>query len=380
MEDTALASILFVFAATDPAGKRSYVESAGANVAAARYRLEIQGYTEIDVMKDDFDAKIDQAVASDAFDDMTLHEKMEFERGASGPDADRFVAWQFIKSEALTIVLLGAWVWSRAQGRTPWNGWSLTAYAFALGYVALLLRLRIPADLYERLNEARVWHRWDGVEATVKKIRRWEWLTGKLIPTFELLFSEARAQAGRGDLPGALERVRPLEADPNFNRALYYGLLTSLYEIAHDVPGSIAIAEKALALDPKSLTARVDLAGLLAQHARNPKRARDILAEVDPADVKPMVQPYLDLIHGVIALDERRVEEAEKLLGTAIEGWYPFTGNPLSKGQARILQGYHAVALRRLGRAEEAEETFAEVRPFLEATEDQSVLRRWSEA
>ncbi len=380
MEDTAPSPITFIFAATDSAGKRSYVESAGANVAAARYRLEIQGYTDIDVLKDDFDAKIDRATGSDVFDDMTLHEKMEFQRRATGPGAGLFVAWQFIKSEALTIGLLAAWVWLQAHGQAPWNGWSLAAYAVALGYVFLLLRVRIPAGLYDRLLEARAWHRWDEMEATVKKICRWQWLTGKLIPPFELLFSEARAQAGRGDLPDALERVRPLEADPNFDRGLYYGLLTSLYDIAHDVPGSIAVAEKALALDPKSLTARVDLAGSIALHARNPKRAREILSEIDPADVKPMVQPYLDLVHGVIALDEGRAAEAEKLIGTAVEGWYPFTGNPLSKAQARMLQGYHAVALRRIGRTEEAEEILAEVRPFLEATEDYSVLRRWSEA
>ena len=227
--------------------------------------------------------------------------------------------------------------------------------------------------------EARAWHRWDETEATVKKIRRWQWLTGKLIPTYELLFSDARARAGRGDLPGALEHVRPLEAAPNFDRALYYGLLTSLYDIAHDVPGSIAVGEKALALDPKSLTARVDLATSFALHARDPKRAREILAEIDPADVKPMIQPYLDLLHGVIALDEGRAEEAEKLIATAVEGWYPFTGNALSKAQAHMLQGYHAIALRRIGRTEEAEETLADVRPFLEATEDYSVLRRWSQ-
>ncbi len=92
-----------------------------------------------------------------------------------------------------------------------------------------------------------------------------------------------------------------------------------------------------------------------------------------------MAQPYLDLVCGVIALDEGRAVEAEKQIATAVEGWSAFAGNPLAKSMARMFQGYHAVALRRMGRTDEAEEKFAEVRAFLEATDDRNLLRRWSD-
>ena len=380
MENTAISPTAFVFAATDPAGKRRYVESTADNAAAARSRLEIQGYTEIDVVRDAFDAKLDRAMSGEAFDDMTLHEKMEFRRRCARPDAARFIAWHFIRKEALTILSVAAWVWWRASGDEPWSAISFGEYAYALGYFALLMRVRMPGRLFNRLIEARAWNRWDDVDAAVKKIQKWEWFTGQIIPQYELLFSEARALAGRGGLAAALEKVKPLESAPGFDRALYFGLLASLYDIVHDVAGRIAVGEKALALDPESPTARIDLAFALALHAHDPKRAREVLAVLDPADVKPMARPYLDLVCGVIALDEGRTAEAEKLIAGAVEGWHAFTGDPLAKAFARVLQGYHATALRRLGRTEEAGEKFAEVRAFLEATSEHDLLRRWSRA
>ena len=375
---TATASVI-VFVATDRDGNRRYVESTGDNIAAARYRLEIQGYTEIEVVKDGFDEKLGKAIGSDdAFDSMTLHERVEFERRCAEPGGHRFVAWQFFKSEALTILGIVFWVWCRASGATPWSAGSFSAYTVALGYLALVVRVRIPARLYDQLLEARAWHRWDEVEATVKKIRSWRWFTGEVIPSFEMLFSDARVLAGRGDLPAALEKVKPLEDDPDFDRAVFYGLLGSLFDIAHDLPGRKAVAEKMLALDPKSPVATIELATTLALHGHDPARAREVLAALDPADVKPFAQPHLDLVAGVIALDEGRAADAEKLLASADEGWRSFAGNPLAKGFARILQGYHAVALRRLGRTVEAADQFTEVRAFLEAVEARDLLRRWA--
>ena len=380
MANTTTAATNFIFAATDSAGKRKYVESSGDNLAAARYRLEIQGYTEIDVTKDAFDAKLEQVCQSDAFDDMTLHEKMEFQRRCAKPDSGRFIAWHFIKNAGCTILILAAWVWWRARGANPWSVGSFAAYGCALGYLALVIRVQIPAKLFNQLTEARAWHRWEDVRAIVERIRSWQWFTGTLIPPFELLFSEARALAGKGDLSAALEKVKPLEHDESFDRAVYLALLASLYDIAGDVPGRIAIGEKLLKLDSKSLTALVDQAYGFAVLAHDPIRAREVLSEIDPADVKPMVQPYLDLIWGVIALDEGRPTEAEERLASAVEGWRAFTGDPLAKGFARFLQGCHATALRRLGRAEEAEAKFGEVRTFLEATNERQLLQRWSHA
>jgi hypothetical protein len=378
MQTTSQPGTTFVFMATDANGKRRYVEASGDSVSAARYRLEVQGFTQIEIVKDGMNAQIDAVLPTDAWEGMTLQEKIEFQRKCEGPEANRFLLWQFLKTDGLVMAGLALWVWFAAQSNRPWGRSSIVAYVCAVGFVVLMIRIRIPGRLYNRLLEARTWHRWDEVERIVARLRSVRWFTGSMVPEYELLFSEARMLAGRGDLPAALGKVHPLESDPSFAPALYYGLLGSVYDCANDSAGRVAASEKALALDPKSPTARIDLAFPLALHLRDRERARAVLQELDPADLVPMARPYLDLICGVMALDDGKNLEAESFLRNAAEAWKAFEGNPLAKSLSWLIGGYHAVALRRLGRTEEAEAKFAEARPFLEATREFSVLHRWN--
>jgi hypothetical protein len=310
VETTTNPATTFVFLATDTDGKRRYVEACADSVSAARYRLEVQGFTDISVIKDGMNAQIDASIKSDAWEGMTLEERIEFERRCAGPEANRFILWHFLKSDGLVLAGLGLWVWFRVTGDRPWGVGSFVAYACALGFLALILRIKIPAYYYTRLLEARVWHRWSEVERIVARIRGIRWFTGSLVPEHDLLFSEAKVLAAKDDLAAALAKVQPLETDGSLAPALYYGLLAPVYECAHDVAGQVEALEKALSFDPKSSNARLDLACALVLDLRNNERARAVLQELDPEDLVPMAKPHFDLVCGVLALDEGRYEDA----------------------------------------------------------------------
>jgi hypothetical protein len=353
------------------------VEIAGDDITLARTQLEQQGFREIEIVRDAMNAKIEASLPGNVWSNTPLEEKMKTQRQSAGPDAGRHRFREFLQTQGLFIGVLILWVLRGATSGHPWAPSSLLAYAAALGYVAFTIWLRAPAHLYDQLLQARVWHRWDEVMRMVARIRTSPTLVRMAVPEHELLFSEARALAGQGNLPAALEKVRPLESSVSLAPELYYGLLGSVYDAAGDAAGRVAASGKAVELAPKSPQARIDLAFPLAIYLRNHEGARAVLQTIDPANLVPQAKPYVAVIQGVMALDEGRPAEAEQEFCAAIEGWQPFSGNALAKSFGWLLAGFHAIALRRLGRVPEAEAEFSSVRPFFEATGKDYVLQRW---
>jgi len=371
--------VRYVFSARQRDGSRRYVEVRAGNVGAARHRLEVQGHEGLELVEDDLDDKISRAISSEeTFADLSLQERMEFQKEMAGPKAGRFLLWYLVKSEGGLVLAIGFGVWWAAHRANPLSFWSLTAYALAVGYGFLLLRARVPAVLYDRLLEVRAWHRWEEVEREVARIRRWRWLIGAPIPEYELLFSEARALAGRGNLGAAKAKVRQLEEDPAFDRGLYYGLLAGVCELGLDFAGRVEYAEKALALNPASAANQIDLVNGLITNGEI-ARAKAVLAEVDEADLKPLVRTHYLFGLGCVALLEGVPQKAEGLLRKAVEGALENSGNLLGWGFAQEVRGCHALALRRSGRREEAEMLWKEVEGYLVATPPRPVVGWWRE-
>ena len=369
--------VRYVFSALQRDGSRQYVEVWAGNVGAARHRLEVQGHEGLELVEDDLDHAINRTNRrGDLFEDMSLQERVEFEKGLMGPQSGWFFFWYFVKSEWLTMLIIGFGVGWAVQRANPLSFWSLVAYAIAAGYVFLICRGRIPSLLYDRLLEARTWQRWDEVEREVARIRSWGWLIGRPIPDYELLFSEARALAGRGDLSAAKLRVRDLGKDPAFDRGLYWGLLAGVCELARDFAGRVEYSEKALALNPSSAANQIDLVnGLVAQG--DIARAKALLAEVDEADMKPLVRTHYLFACGCVALLQGEAKKAEECLREAVEGAVAHAGNKLGWGFAQEVKGCYALALRRCGRREEGERLWREVEGFLVATSPRPVVEWW---
>jgi tetratricopeptide (TPR) repeat protein len=308
---------------------------------------------------------------------MTLEERIAFEQKMLRPPSAIRTVWQFLKTEGLIIGLIILWVTMAIISRNPWSRSSLVAYVSAIGYAVFSIGVRVPVRWYGRLLEARLWHRWDDVDRAVARLRRGRTFGGGAIPEWELIFSEARAMAGRGHLAAALEKVRPLEKSGTMAAEIYYSYLGALYEIAGDYKSKVVAIGQAVAANPKSLQTRIDLAFTLGAMLRDWEAAREALSGVNPADLVPMARIYLGFVEGVMALDEGRLPEAEKAIREAREGWRQFEGHQLAKGVGWLMKGFHAIALRRLGKNAEAEAEFAAVKFYLQQTEADFVFSRW---
>ncbi len=375
--DPAPAKPVLVFRVLDGESRR-YVEVPASDVAEGRAELERRGYRDIQIIKDVFGAKIEATLGADAWKSMTLEEKMEFQKQTIAPRSVLFSLWNFLKTDGWVIGLLALWVTMAAMSRNPWSRSALVSYVSAVGYMAFAVMIRAPIRLYGQLLEARVWHRWDDVDRIVARLRGCRSLTGQAIPEWELVFSEARAMAGRGNLPGALEKVRPLENNGTMAPEIYHSYLGALYEIAGDYQGKVVAIGQAVAANPKSPQSRIDLAFTLAVMLGDREAAREALHGVHPADLVPIAKAYLGFVEAVMALDENRFAEAEKALRECRAAWRPFEGHQLAKSLGWEMQGFHAVALRRLGRTAEAEAEFAGVKTYLLQTQRACVLRRWN--
>jgi hypothetical protein len=367
----------FVFRATDRDGARETVQVAAASASAARYRLEIQGFCDPELIEDTLAENVTRAIDNPSvWEGMTTAERIDFQEKCVGPGATWHLISQTIKSEWWIMLALAAGVWWRTTGVKPFGFWSLTIYAVVLGWLWLHIKGWRTLALYNRLQVAKNWERWSVAQALVEKLRS----SNAGIPEFDLVFTEAKVLAARGELAAALEKVRPIEEEPAINSGLFRGLLSGVHETARDFPGSIRCLEEQLALDPKAPASLIDLAFAVAFRAQDFARASELLAQVEDADIVPMARGHVGLTRALIAGHRGDRAAAEAELQTAEQYSLNTAGDPSHNGMAMLIRSHRAIALRHLGRRDEAEKLFAEVEPWLLATREHTVLEQWRRA
>jgi tetratricopeptide (TPR) repeat protein len=175
--------------------------------------------------------------------------------------------------------------------------------------------------------------------------------------------------------------VEPLEKDSSIPQWLYYGRLGELYAAAGKWDQMIPAAEHALQLAPDNATLLLDLALNIIYHDRDALRAKALLAEARTHAISDLLVPFVDELEGLIALEEGRLAEAQKLLSRALHSLNAkLASQPVFAPSVASLHGYLAIACARLGDAQAAEDHFAKAEPRLRARKLQPLIDRIEQA
>jgi tetratricopeptide (TPR) repeat protein len=274
-------------------------------------------------------------------------------------------AWRLIlklyRSQWWLFAIIIVFVAGRRILETPWEliDTLATAFFFMPPVVVLLNELFSPARKYERAMTFNAWGRWTEMLTALKGVRF-------AVPAPQYAFHEAKALAGLGRIDDALEVVRPFGDDPKTPAWLYWGQLSDVFNAAKMPDRVIECGEKALENAPHNVTVLIDLAMAVLRFRRDATRARPLLERAREHEISDLILPFLTAAEGVLALEEKKPEQARRLLEEALNLVEPFRhASPLMGSATDRIHVYLALACAATGDHHAAEQNYRIAEPRL---------------
>jgi tetratricopeptide (TPR) repeat protein len=139
----------------------------------------------------------------------------------------------------------------------------------------------------------------------------------------------------------------------------------------------IECGEKAVENAPNNVTVLIDLAMALLRYRRDTVRARELLERVRQHEISDMVLPFLIACEGVLALEEKKPEQARKLLEESLKLVEPYRRVTALMGAAidRIYI-YLALACAAVGDQSTADSYYRRAEPRLRAFDATDLIER----
>lgn len=366
----------YLFTATSRDGAKVTDRVGAATVEGARYALETRGFTEIVFHTDDSSHRIDAAMSAemgttDADYELSPEQEKEARQGG-GMLSGLWFAW---KVNALFWVPTGAWAaWAWWNGR-PYSFWDWTAFGVFGLFLVYFVWLVIPGVGYQGLLAASLWNRLAQTRSWVAFLR----FTGRFspvkIPKLELDMRLAWVLA-RND---RAEEARRLLADHESNAAgdaMILMRLSGIYDALGEHDRAHATRTKGVEVSGGGLGEIVDHAFGLIRQLRRPAEARASIDRVADREQSDLVKVFVCYTEALIALEEGRIEVAEKGLEDTESALAPYANNEIMKGMVREIWMYKAIALAMLQRTDEARKLFRAARPLLTARRETALIER----
>ena len=367
----------FLFRARDKSGQSMEDRVEAATLGQARYKLELQGLTDIEFFTPESIVEIQRMALSgtgiEAEDIPEVPASTEIAAQARRGVASQFLwalSWHMFAIGPLLLWNWLSWTGDRPFGWSDWLGFILTPL-----YLLFFIKLVLPLVLFNILLEAALWQDWEK-QARCIRLARWLRLfmrTG--LPDNELRFREAYALAAQGNLSAALLHVEQLRGHPDITEYLFLSRSASIYEHAGDYTQQLRCAEQATNKNPDAADSWIDLAMVRIRHFADVGGASAALARAEEKDLSEMAKGVLLLTKGMIAVEDKRMPEGEALLLEARAILKKF-GIALIKALEAELQAYLVLALAGQGRASEAKTEYLALRPLLVVDKRNKLLSR----
>jgi tetratricopeptide (TPR) repeat protein len=350
----------FLATCTDLSGRDVVERVEAESLKHARELLEQRGFTNVVF---DLDSELYQGRSRfDGPSPFTPEEDLRFRRAGA-------ISWSlWLRVWARNLAPFLAWN-AASWWQGPPYGW-LDALGFVMTACVMIAAfvLGLPMHLYESLDAASAWSRWDRVL--------------RLAPIAEAL--------------GRILRFRMLEVDARFRRAralvgvgraqeafaLVAGLTrpeTELGRVA-DLHWSAGDRERALALRRRTTEAAPNKADVWIDYALTLMRAGDFDAARRALDrgrsceLTALARCFVGFADGVLTFEAGGAMRAVELLHQAIDGLAALSSSAGSEACGLWWKGYLVLALAAARRTEEARRTFADCRALLESNADHREL------
>jgi len=374
-----MSTFTFVWKGRDPRGRFRSERVEAENAQLAKSALLREGWSELQFVGDE--------VTDLARQSLQVPEELEEYGDALGPDdevrslegkAPGFRS-QYCKAlgeaKGTLILLTLLTAWGFYQHRT----WALAIGLAGLGLMLLLFPViwawfSLPLSYYNRLNRAKVWHRWDDVLLYVERLEQTVRITRLGVGDVELARCRAQALAATGRLNDGLQLFAKYAEDPNLPHWNYLSFLAGIYDCAKEYQKALECRRTALAEKQDSSALHIDVAYTLARFLNRPAEAREALARAEVLEVTALGIPYLSFLRGLIAYREANFAEARKHLEQAASGFKSYEHNPLVEGLQLLVKSYLCAISAALGELDGARKCFYETEAFLKATGENELL------
>jgi tetratricopeptide (TPR) repeat protein len=364
----------YVWTAKDPYGNSVVKEVAAETSNAARDMLVAAGYTDM-VLKEDDVVSAAMAGFSDRptlFGEeikVTAAERLEH-RDRGGTGFLSAILKGVNQSKVFVFLIVAFAVYQGYCGH--WISASLMVIAL-LAWLAFLACVSLPLVYYQKLIKASDWYRWDEVLSLIETLRAVRKFSITGVPETELIRNRAKALAGKGHLSEALAEYKQCEGRPDCPGWLYKLFVASLYTTAKQYDK--AIEYNLLSIQDKPTpTAWADLANRYARHKRDPRKAREAMAEADKSPMPDVAQAFRVRCRGVVAYLEGDYSAARRDLEDAIGMVEKVKNRPFRDGHLSVARAYLACVLARLGELPAAKKCFAQAKEYLVATGEDELL------
>ncbi|MBS1795168.1 MAG: hypothetical protein JSS81_15020 [Acidobacteria bacterium] len=359
----------FLFTAVNRDGQSVTQIVEADTLGQARYKLEIQGFTEVVFYESELSNDVRRL-----FDEAALKNYEKTRRQAVGLHHDNSFRRSLInvfKATWFVWALLFYFVYAGRDAASLWllGGWTLLTAYFML-----------PGRIFHFLHSAHQWNRNGAVRFWARVAKAFNYISFVKIPALEIDLNLACADAREGDLAGALRRIAHYEHDPRVAPRLYKLGLVRIYNNARRFDEVARLYERAFDEGSDYTEERLDYALCLARRHRRPHRAKAALEKVFDKPLTALAAPFVPFCQGVIEVEDGNYSQAEFYLKQASKELEPYRRNSHLVGLRSEVQAFLALTLGRRGEKDEAARLFAEARPYLAAIDETELIRRCEEA
>lgn len=366
----------FLYEAKDRNGRPQSGRVQAETLAAASYRLKLQGYSDVRFHTDPQSEAHAAAEGHRVAPGVSPTQELRARRHRGGFPAALGSAYI---SNGFVWLPFCAWaLWSLYVG-PPFGVGALLSFVFAGLALLYPLWAALPVALYGQLLQARSWARWDEVLAISQRIER----LGRWLPLQSVLidatFSRAAALAAKGDITEAM--VIASEYSTQLQpRYVYLSRLNMIYGAArawNDMGKNQALA---VSLSHRGTNEIIDYATTLVWRLHQHDEAAVLLDEVRGNDMSQLARAYFDYASGLVALARGRHAAADTLLVQAAAVLSEQSGNALVEAMLDFIQAHRVLCLGALGKKTDAARLLRSVLPRLKAFGELELTRRCAAA
>jgi tetratricopeptide (TPR) repeat protein len=366
----------FIWSVKDKQGKILIKEVIAETVEESKSMLLGEGYTEIELKRDDVMDASSQIYASFNKGRRSQPEELIKVRENLRQTTFKLILETIIYDKWLYAGMILLMILVFMTGR---NILAIIVGIVTLSWLIFRIWLRLPEIYYVKLNKAKEWHKWNDVLRIAKKCEQVRSMHALKIPQTEIILSHAQALSGLGKLSEALDEFQQYENQPGVQSWLYKAQLASIYGIAKDYDMSIEYMWKAIKENPTP-TLYLDLASRLLRYKKDVTKAREVLSEVEKSTMVDIARPYYLLYKGIIAYIEGDYDFSRKQIAESLKIAERNRNYPFRDALINIIYSYLCCVLAKLGDLNTAKEYFAKAKKYLIATGESNLLEECKRA
>jgi hypothetical protein len=358
---------LYSAQAVDGEEIRAHIEADSA--AEALTELQAQGLQDIVIHTDDFAARLYDANLLNVPDNLDPAALIAArQRGGFA-----HLLWDTLQGNMLFLAPLLAW------NAYYWYQNRIDGVATTITVLILLVLswFMLPALLFEAMQRAQVWARWDDAARWLGWLRRLNQRI-RLAPHM-LDFYQAKNLIGSGRADEGLALFNRHQDDPAVPLALWLSLKASLLDDAKRRDEAGKLMRQVTQLMPDSAQVWLDLALNQALFG-DVEEARRAIARAEQCTLEPIMAGAIPVVQGEIALHDGQPAVAANLFAQALVALTPFVTQTALRPLFVILEARYAIALAQCGQLAAAREAWALAQPMLEVHHERSFLDDWMTA